>query len=99
MLYRDIVISSLRAINVLLRYKFSRVGTVSKLTLGKLVLSKLAQRLNIDSCQDKFPPFCTGVIEFLNNADLTFIPVRFCTGGKHTYIYVHGHMGLGCWNK
>lgn len=51
MLYRDIVISSLRATNVLLRYKFSRVGTVSKLTLGKLVLSKLAQRLNIDSCQ------------------------------------------------
>lgn len=74
---------------MLLRFTFSKAGTVSKLGLRKL-----AQRLNVDSCQDK-SPHSTGVIEFLNNADLTFIPVRSCTGGKNTYIDVRRHMGLG----
>lgn len=46
---------------MLLRYTFSRVGTVSKLTSGELVSRKLAQSLNIGCCEDKIPPFYTGV--------------------------------------
>lgn len=83
---------------MLLRYKFSTAATLSKLSLGKLVLGKLAQRLNVDSRKEN-PPFCTDVIEFLNNAEVTFIPGRFHTDGKYMYIYAYGYMGLGCWNK